>query len=449
MNDLYIPFVNQKLGFLEITEATAETIRRGLEQEENRFCEIIGALINVHKSDFNDARAIREKFGQMRAEVMKNGSSEYKLKLENVPKDCLYDGEHVIWAAVEQISSAFRDLIFAPEMPKGERDCAGMSAYVKKFVENAGFLYRGQRSLVVFTWGGHRINKQEYNFAKEIAYWLALAIPDIENITGCGGGIMKAPFKGSQVAYGKQRTRMRFGQRDFIGFTEKNILAAEPPNELVNRLVVFPHIEQRMEAFIRGAHRGRAHPGGAGTMEEVMFYVAMRLDPANRDIPYAFDLVEEKGGRYFLELDEFFKTCFGGDLLKDVYDLHLCTPREYADHVRTTSKKLPLRYLWNDDFVFDKRLQEPFEVSFEAMENLDLTRNQEPKDLLINLRRFFYSIVYLSVINPEMLDEWGNDLPLIHGERKIVDAADELVQKLVAQDRIHPNKHQCAPYRVS
>ena len=110
---------------------------------------------------------------------------------------------------------------------------------------------------------------------------------------------MKAPFKGAQVAYGKQRTFRRFGVRDFIGFSEEAILTAEAPNELVNRLIVYPVIEARMEAFIRASHRGKVHPGGPGTIEEIMTMLALLCMPENKDVPFAFDMVEMQGGVYF------------------------------------------------------------------------------------------------------------------------------------------------------
>lgn len=36
--------------------------------------------------------------------------------------------------------------------------------------------------------------------------------------------------------------------------TEPSIIAAEPPNPLVNELIIMPDIEKRLEAFVRIAH---------------------------------------------------------------------------------------------------------------------------------------------------------------------------------------------------
>ncbi|MEF2144747.1 MAG: pyrimidine/purine nucleotide monophosphate nucleosidase domain-containing protein [Desulfovibrionaceae bacterium] len=447
--EVTIPIIPRQLGVTELGPREGELIRKALCNGDHRLVEIIGALINIHKKDYNDTRAVREKFRNMRVQVERR-NGKWLLVCTDVPMDCLYDGKRVIEQSVEQVSAALRDMVFPPtmNMAADTPTPAERSAYVKKFVEHAGLLYRGERGLVVFTWGGHRISREEYDFAKVLAYWLGLFLPDMENITGCGDGIMKAPFKGCQVAYGKQRTFKRFGLRDYIGFTEQGILAAEAPNELVNRLVVFPTIEQRMEAFIRASHRGRAHPGGPGTIEEIMTMLAVLSTPENSEIPFAFELVEQSGGTYFKELDEYLHTCFH-DALDDLYEVHCCQPQTYARHVAETTRKLPMRYLWNDDFYFEERLQTPFEVSFDSMEGLDLSRNQEPFSLLINLRRFFSSVVHLSVKDPDMLDEWGDERPLIRGDRDILRATDEMVRKLERQGRIHPEKKYATPYRVA
>jgi predicted Rossmann-fold nucleotide-binding protein len=445
--ELKLPILVRKLGVTEFTLREAHRVHEGLSDENHRLIEIIGALINIHKADYNDTRAVREKFRHMTAEVG-SGNGDYHILLRHVPRDVLYDGENVIWQSVEQVSSALRDILFPPPPPESDADNHDHSDAVRKFAEHAGLLYRGERGLVVFTWGGHRVPRREYEFAKQCGYWLTLYLPDMENITGCGEGIMKAPFKGAQVAYGKQRSFSRFGRRDFIGLTEKNILAAEAPNELVNRLVVFPNIEQRMEAFIRASHRGRAHPGGPGTIEEIMTMLALLSMPENQAIPYEFDLVEDEESVYFRELDEYLKICFKG-ALDDLYSLHRGSPRQYASYVAETTRRLPMRYLWNDDLTFDPRIQEPFEVSFESMEALDLSRDQEPFSLLINLRRFFSSIVHLSVKDPDMVDGWGAERPRIKGDPDILAATDQLVRKLEAQGRIHPEKKYATPYRVA
>src|SRR5207245_7700799 len=64
------------------------------------------------------------------------------------------------------------------------------------------------------------------------------------------------------------------------------IIAAEPPNPIVNQLVILPDIEKRLEAFVRLAHGIVVFPGGAGTAEEILYLVGLLLEPANRDQPF-------------------------------------------------------------------------------------------------------------------------------------------------------------------
>ncbi len=445
--ELYLPLVPRRFGVREISQKMALDIERCLGDPQNRLQEMIAALINVHKADMNDLREIRYKFQGMTVELICI-ANEYRLALKDVPEDCLYDGKNVIWASIEQISSLLRDMVFAPAFPPAEGESQVISAAIKRFVEHAGFLYRGERGLVTFVWGGHRVSREEYEFAKDVAYWLALFIPDVETITGCGAGIMKAPFKGTQGAYGKQRTFERFGPRDFIGFTEKNILAAEPPNEVVNRFLVFPNIEYRMEAFIRGAHRGRVHPGGVGTIEEILTMLAVLSQPENKDLQYAFDLVEREGGTYFQTLDAYFKTCFN-DAVDGLYTIHRGAPTLYAQTLAEQTKTQNTKFLWNDDLAFDSRLQRPFDVTFESMEQcIRLTRDQSPLDLLINMRRVFSAIVHLAVKDPDLLLSWKNERPLLHGDKDIVRATYDLIQSLVEQRRIHPVVREQLPFRI-
>lgn len=444
--DLRIPILHKKLGVAELTPADLETLAAGLAEPANRLPEIVGALINVHKADYSDTRQIRDKFAGMELGLRREDGTVYLL-CRGVPVDCLYDGRNVIWAACEFISSAIRDIVFPPPGPAPDADSAATSLALRRFAEHAGVLYRGERNLVSFVWGGHRVDREEYEFAKEVAYWATLFLPHMEHITGCGEGIMKAPFKGAQVAYAKQRTYQRFGLRDFIGFTEKNILAAEPPNELVNRFVVYPCMEWRLEAFIRASHCGRAHPGGPGTMEEVMTMLALLLDPANRGCGFAFDLVEREGGTYFTAFEEYLRECFG-NALNGLYEIHRGAPAEYARTLAERAQRIPTRYLWNEELRFDPRFQAPFAVTFASMEALDLSRDQAPQDLLINLRRFFHAIVHVSVKDPDLLDSWGADRPRIRGDARVLTATDRLVRRLAAQGRIHPDADYTLPYRV-
>ena len=85
-------------------------------------------------------------------------------------------------------------------------------------------------------------------------------------------------MKGATIGHAKQRIR----DGRYIGLTEPGIIAAEPPNPIVNQLVIMPDIEKRLEAFVRIGHGIVVFPGGAGTAEEILYLLGILLDPAER-----------------------------------------------------------------------------------------------------------------------------------------------------------------------
>ena len=90
---------------------------------------------------------------------------------------------------------------------------------------------------------------------------------------------MKGPMKGATIGHAKQR----IGKGRYLGITEPGIIASEPPNPIVNDLVIMPDIEKRLEAFVRVGHGIVIFPGGAGTMEELLYLLGILMHPENRD----------------------------------------------------------------------------------------------------------------------------------------------------------------------
>lgn len=86
-------------------------------------------------------------------------------------------------------------------------------------------------------------------------------------------------MKGAAVGHAQQR----YKEGRFIGMTEPSIIAAEPPNPLVNELIIMPDIEKRLEAFVRIAHGIIIFPGGVGTAEELLYLLGILMNPANKD----------------------------------------------------------------------------------------------------------------------------------------------------------------------
>ena len=117
---------------------------------------------------------------------------------------------------------------------------------------------------MIVCWGGHSINENEYLYARRVGTQLGLR--ELNICTGCGPGAMEAPMKGAAVGHAQQR----YKDSRFIGMTEPSIIAAEPPNPLVNELIIMPDFEKRLEAFVRIAHGIIIFPGGVGTLEELV-----------------------------------------------------------------------------------------------------------------------------------------------------------------------------------
>ena len=173
----------------------------------------------------------------------------------------------------EHLFAVLRDVVFiSNEIIDSGRfdltDSAAITNAVFHILRNARLLDCKARPNLVVCWGGHSIARAEYEYTKKVGYELGLRGLDV--CTGCGPGAMKGPMKGATIGHAKQR--IQHGR--YIGITEPGIIAAEPPNPIVNQLVIMPDIEKRLEAFVRLAHGIVVFPGGAGTAEEILYLPA-------------------------------------------------------------------------------------------------------------------------------------------------------------------------------
>src|SRR5947209_19690256 len=109
-----------------------------------------------------------------------------------------------------------------------------------------------------------------------------MGLRGLDVCTGCGPGAMKGPMKGATIGHAKQRIE----RGRYIGITEPGIIAAEPPNPIVNNLLIMPDIEKRLEAFVRLGHGIMVFPGGVGTCEEILYLLGILLHPANSGVPF-------------------------------------------------------------------------------------------------------------------------------------------------------------------
>ncbi|HKD54704.1 MAG TPA: pyrimidine/purine nucleosidase domain-containing protein, partial [Steroidobacteraceae bacterium] len=185
-----------------------------------------------------------------------------KLEVQNAPATAFVDGE-MIRGIKEHLFAVLRDVVFiSNEIIASGRfdltDSASITNAVFHVLRNARLLdYKARPNLAV-CWGGHSISDREYDYTKKVGYELGLRGLDV--CTGCGPGAMKGPMKGAAIGHAKQRIE----HSRYIGVTEPGIIAAEPPNPIVNQLAIMPDIEKRLEAFVRLAHGIVVFPGGAG-----------------------------------------------------------------------------------------------------------------------------------------------------------------------------------------
>ena len=207
---------------------------------------------------------------------------------------------------------------------------------------------------------------------------------------------MKGPMKGAAIGHAKQRL---LDARN-VGLTEPEIIAAEPPNPMVNHLVVLPDVEKRLEAFVRIGHGIIVFPGGVGTAEEILYLLGVLMDPANADqhLPVVFTGPKESRD-YFEQIDHFVTETLG-DEARDRYLIVIDDAPEVARYMSRSVRKVQTqRRKRGDAFYFNWLLnvpddyQRPFEVSHETVANLLLYRDLPTHELASNLRRAFSAIV--------------------------------------------------------
>src|SRR5690606_40151751 len=101
------------------------------------------------------------------------------------------------------------------------------------------------------------------------------------------------------------------------------IIAAEPPNAIVNQLVIMPDIEKRLEAFIRLAHGVVVFPGGVGTAEEILYLLGLLLDPENASQPLPVILTgPASSAGYFEQIRKFLEAAVGPTALDRLRIIH-------------------------------------------------------------------------------------------------------------------------------
>lgn len=400
----------------------------------------------------DDTREVMEKYRNFDISIVQQDRG-VKLGLRDAPPGAFVDGE-MIRGIRELLFAVLRDVIYInSEVVGGQLDLSsthGITNAVFHVLRNAGILKTGVEPNLVVCWGGHSINRDEYEYTKDVGYQLGLRKLNV--CTGCGAGAMKGPMKGATIGHSKQR--IRHGR--YIGVTEPGIIAAESPNPIVNELVIMPDMEKRLEAFARLAHAIVIFPGGVGTAEEILFLLGVLMHPDNENTPLPLILTGPESTRAYLERVDAFIVSTLGPGARRFYQIIVGDSPAVGAWAKAGIKRVrDFRHAHNDAYYFNWRLrvesvfQQPFVATHESMARLELQRDLPPQVLAANLRRAFSGIVSGNIREDGIRAIEKHGPFEIRGDRAILAQLDELLRGFVAQHRMKlPGRAYEPCYRV-
>ena len=397
------------------------------------------AVLNAG-SDTDNAREIFDKYRDFDVRIVRQAWG-VKLEIRNAPAMAFVDGE-MIRGVKELLFAVLRDVVYTNNeiVESGRFDLtrpASITNAVFHILRNARLLDHRLRPNLVVCWGGHSINREEYEYTKRVGYQMGLRGLDV--CTGCGPGAMKGPMKGAAIGHAKQR--ITTGR--YVGLTEPGIIAAEPPNPIVNHLVIMPDIEKRLEAFVRIAHGLVVFPGGAGTTEEIFYVLGILLDPANAEQPFPVVLTGPRSSAAYFEQIRRFLAGTVGEAALDRLHIVIDDEEQVArimdrgvDAVRDFRRRRSDSYNYNWLMHVDPELQRPFEVTHSSMRSLRLLREQPIHALTADLRRAFSGIVSGNVKEQGLRAIERHGPFELEGVPAIMTLLDELLSAFVAQQRM-------------
>ncbi|MBU3003604.1 nucleotide 5'-monophosphate nucleosidase PpnN [Paraglaciecola arctica] len=364
-----------------------------------------------------------------------------KVELVNPPAHAFVD-KVLIKGVHEHIFSVLRDLLhmgakYSAQSLQVTPDSAYITHSVFDMLRHAQTIKNTAELNMVVCWGGHSIGTTEYQYTKEVGYQLGLR--NLNICTGCGPGAMKGPMKGATIGHAKQR--YRHGR--YLGLTEPGIIAAEPPNAIVNELVIMPDIEKRLEAFIRLSHGIVVFPGGAGTAEELLYLIGIMLDEQNQQqvLPIVLTGPQESKA-YFESIDDFIGKTLGPEA-QNLYEIVVGDAEKVAqiikqnqNLVRDYRRQTGDSYDFNWSLKIASEFQSPFIPSHTNMAELKLNFDQPKTELAAALRQVFSGIVAGNVKSEgvALIKECG---PFqLKGDPKLMELMDSLLESFVEQHRM-------------
>jgi len=406
------------------------------------------AVLNAG-SNTDDAEEIYQKYQSFQIEVLRRERG-VKIELTNPPTHAFVD-DKIIRGIKEHLSAVLRDILFLSNRYKTmPNNSEAITDATFDILRNANAILPETEPNLVTCWGGHSIKHSEYKYTKDVGYQLGLRGFNI--CTGCGPGAMKGPMKGATIGHAKQRNKA--GR--YIGLTEPSIIAAEPPNPIVNELVIMPDIEKRLEAFVRMSHGIIIFPGGAGTAEELLYILGIMLNVKNKEQQLPIILTGPASAiDYFNEIDAFIGATLGKKA-QALYTIVVDDAVKVAqvmkhglDNVLAHRKTTGDAYHFNWSLIIEDDFQHPFEPTHENMANLTIHNELETAELAANLRRAFSGIVAGNVKSGgiKAIRKFG---PFeISGDKKIMALMDKLLASFVEQQRMKlPGSKYIPCYKV-
>ncbi|VAW51138.1 LOG family protein YgdH [hydrothermal vent metagenome] len=391
-------------------------------------------------SALDDSKELLERYPDFSISVIQRQRG-IKLSLTSAPAIAFVDGE-LITGINEHLFTVLRDVIYVHnKVVNSTRFDLAQSVDVTNAVfhilRNANIFIPGLDPNLVVCWGGHSIGREEYDYTKEVGYEMGLR--DLDICTGCGPGAMKGPMKGATIGHAKQRSEV--GR--YLGLTEPGIIAAESPNPIVNKLVIMPDIEKRLEAFVRTGHGIVVFPGGAGTAEEILYILGILLHPDNDSVPFPLIFTGPKSAEnYFIQINQFIVDTLGPEA-QQRYKIIIDDPAHVAREMKEGMKQVrdyrvqegdAFHYNWT--LTIDDQFQQPFDPTHENMRELALQKNQESHLLAANLRRAFSGVVAGNVKAEGIRAIEKHGLFELKGDKEIMAPMDALLTAFVEQHRM-------------
>jgi predicted Rossmann-fold nucleotide-binding protein len=405
-------------------------------------------------SPIDDSKELFERYPDFSIEIIQRHRG-IKLALKNAPAIAFVDGK-LMTGINEHLFTVLRDVLYVQnKIVHSQRfnleNSTDITNAVFHILRNAHIMDPSKEPNLVVCWGGHSISREEYEYTKEVGYEMGLR--DLDICTGCGPGAMKGPMKGATIGHAKQRS----GVGRYLGLTEPGIIAAESPNPIVNKLIIMPDIEKRLEAFVRIGHGIVVFPGGAGTAEEILYVLGILLHPDNASMPFPLILTgpTKSAENYFKQINQFIVDTLGLEA-QQRYKIIINDPARVAREMKEGIKQVrAYRVLKKDAFYYnwtlkiDEQFQKPFDPTHANMRGLALQKEQESHLLAANLRRAFSGVVSGNVKEEgiRLIEKHGHFE--LNGDREIMDPMDALLSAFVEQHRMKLAGAEYVPcYRI-